>query len=110
MAESGVQPRPSREEYRDLVDRILASSEFRKAPRLRDFLQYVVDRKLADSSHELTEVFIGQRVFRRPASYNPSEDSIVRTEARNLRQRLERYFSGDGRDEPILLEIPKGGY
>jgi hypothetical protein len=110
MAETGVQPRPSEQEYRELVGRIVASTEFRRATRLRDFLLYVVDRKLADSSHELTEVFIGQRVFGRPPTYNPSEDSIVRTEARNLRQRLERYFAGDGREEPIILEIPKGGY
>ena len=110
MAHPGVQPRPSEKEYRELVDRIVASSEFRRATRLRDFLLYVVDRKLAGLSNELTEVFIGQRVFGRPPSYNPSEDSIVRTEARNLRQRLERYFEGEGRGEPILLEIPKGGY
>ena len=110
MADTRVQPRPSEQEYRELLQRILTSTEFRRATRLRDFLQYVVDRKLADSSQEVTEIFIGQRVFGRPPSYNPSEDSIVRTEARNLRQRLDRYFAGEGCNEPILLEIPKGGY
>jgi hypothetical protein len=105
-----AQPGPSEQEYRALVQRILVSTEFRRATRLRDFLVYVVDRKLAASSQEVTEVLIGQRVFGRPATYNPGEDSIVRTEARNLRQRLERYFAGEGQGEPILLEIPKGGY
>lgn len=110
MAEQGVQSLTSEEQCRELVDRILTSAEFRKATRLRDFLLYVVDRRFAGSMKELSEVFIGQRVFGRPAAYNPSEDSIVRTEARNLRQRLERYFAGEGRDEPVVLEIPKGGY
>jgi hypothetical protein len=103
-------PGRSEQDYRALVQRILVSTEFRRAPRLRDFLVYVVDRTLAASAPEVTEVLIGQRVFGRPATYNPGEDSIVRTEARNLRQRLQRYFAGEGQGEPVLLEIPKGGY
>ena len=38
------------------------------------------------------------------------EDSIVRSQARFLRQRLEEYFATEGRDEPIRLTIPKGSY
>jgi hypothetical protein len=105
-----LQAPPSEAECRALVDRILASQEFRRTVRLREFLVYVVDRKFAGARADLTEPLIGQRVFGRSASYNPSEDSIVRTEARNLRQRLERYFAGEGLEEPIVLEIPKGGY
>jgi hypothetical protein len=41
--------------------------------------------------------------------YNTGDDSIVRTEARILRQKLESYF-GANPDEPIILEIPKGSY
>jgi hypothetical protein len=102
--------RPADEECRALVSRILASAEFQRAARLRDFLGYVVDRKLAGAPEEVTEVLIGHRVFGRPASYNPGDDSIVRTEARTLRQRLERYFAGDGAAESFILEIPRGGY
>jgi len=97
-------------EHRALVQRILGSKEFQRTTRLRDFLLYVSDRKLAAAPQEITEALIGQRVFGRPSTYNPGDDSIVRTEARNLRQRLERYFAGEGAAEPILLEIPKGGY
>lgn len=71
---------------------------------------YVVDRKLEGSPDQVTEVLIAHRVFHRPANYHPGEDSIVRTEARTLRQRLDHYFVGEGRDEPIILEIPKGSY
>ena len=102
--------RPADDECRSLVERILASPEFRRANRLRAFLEYVVERKLAGAPEEVTEVLIGHRVFGRPTSYNPGDDSIVRTEARTLRQRLERYFAGDGAAEPVILEIPRGGY
>jgi hypothetical protein len=97
-------------ECRELVQRILASKEFQRTSRLRDFLLYVVDRKLAGARHEVTEVLIGQRVFGRAAGYNPGDDSIVRTEARSLRQRLQRYFEGEGSGEPIIIEVPRGGY
>jgi hypothetical protein len=69
-----------------------------------------VDRHLAGQPGEISETLIGHRVFGRPADYNSGDDSIVRTEARNLRLRLERYFAGEGEGEPILVEIPRGGY
>lgn len=110
MADLVVECSPTDQECRALVQKIVASSEFRKATRLRDFLLYVVDRKLARAPQEVTESLIGQRVFGRPSTYNTGDDSIVRTEARLLRQRLERYFSKEGASEPIVLEIRKGSY
>jgi hypothetical protein len=106
--EGGYQP--AAEECRALVERIAGSQEFRRAKRLRAFLSYVVGRHLSGQPCEITETLIGHRVFGRPAGYNSGDDSIVRTEARNLRQRLERYFAGEGQDESVILEIPRGGY
>ena len=97
-------------ECRELVQRIAASSEFHRATRQREFLLYVVDRKLAGRSEEITEALIGHRVYGRPASYDAGNDSIVRTEARTLRKRLERYFEGEGVHEHVVIDIPRGGY
>lgn len=102
--------RPPGEDCRALVARIAASREFQRASRLRAFLTYVVDRKLADCPDEITEVLIGHRVFGLPLDYNPGDNSIVRTQARTLRDRLERYFRGEGAHEPVMLEIPTGAY
>src|ERR1700741_2045879 len=107
MASSATGVRLSAEECRAVVKRIVAAKQFQRAPRLREFLSFVVERKLEGTTQDLTESVIGHHVFGRPASYSPGEDSIVRTEARILRQRLERYFADEGRDEPIVLEIPK---
>lgn len=38
------------------------------------------------------------------------EDSIVRSQARFLRLRLQEYFATEGKDEPIVLTVPKGTY
>jgi hypothetical protein len=102
--------RPSDDESRALVNRILASKEFQRSARLRDFLTYIVDQKLTGGGQDATEVAIAQRVFHRSSTFNPAEDSIVRTEAWNLRQRLARYFAGEGAAETVTIEIPKGSY
>jgi hypothetical protein len=93
-----------------LAKRVSDGPQFRKSPRLREFLLFVCDRALQDRQNELREQQIGCNVFRRRPEYNPSEDNIVRVEARKVRIRLEEYFASEGRTEPVLIEIPKGSY
>jgi hypothetical protein len=93
-----------------LVQRILASSPFQKSGRLRDLLQYITEQTIRGCAHELTEQHIGEALFHKPAGYSPLEDSSVRVHARQLRLKLHEYFDGVGRDEPLIIEIPKGAY
>jgi hypothetical protein len=75
------------------------------------FLQYVTRCALLDHPEQVTESQIGIHVFGKPADYNASEDNIVRSQARFLRIKLGEYFeSPAGREEPIVLTIPKGTY
>ncbi|MGC2636564.1 MAG: hypothetical protein WA294_05260 [Acidobacteriaceae bacterium] len=92
------------------MNRIAASQHLRTSPRLREFLFYIAKCAIREAPEEATEQQIGIRVFGRPAGYNSSEDSIVRTHARLLRQKLAAYFSEEGAQEAILLEVPKGHY
>ena len=94
----------------DLAKRVSDAPQFRKSPRLREFLLFVCDRALQDRQDELHEQQIGCTVFGRRPEYNTSEDNIVRVEARKLRMRLEEYFTSEGQGEPVLIEIPKGSY
>ncbi|HVX67755.1 MAG TPA: hypothetical protein VHA11_14185 [Bryobacteraceae bacterium] len=94
----------------ELVQRVAASSPFQRTARLREFLLYVCERSLRNQLDEIREANIGNNVFGRGADYNPSEDNIVRVEARHLRKRLASYFAEEGKDEPIVITIPKGSY
>jgi hypothetical protein len=94
----------------ELVQRIIASPPFVKSSRLQGFLLYVCRCWLENRQDEISEQKIGERVFQRPADYNPNEDNIVRSQARLLRQKLDLYFASEGEHEPIILKIPKGGY
>jgi hypothetical protein len=93
-----------------LIERVLASSQFRGSLRLREFLLYIADCTLKGTPESSTEQQIGVNVFHRPPGYNSSEDSIVRTHARLLRQKLAEYFATEGAAEPTIIEVPKGHY
>jgi hypothetical protein len=77
---------------------------------LREFLRYIADCAIKEAPESATEQQIGVHVFNRQPGYNSSEDSIVRTHARLLRQKLAEYFSTEGADEPTIIEVPKGHY
>jgi hypothetical protein len=93
-----------------LVERVLASNQFKASLRLREFLRYVANCAVNQSPEAATEQQIGVHVFNRVPGYNSSEDSIVRTHARLLRLKLADYFSTEGCGEPIIIEVPKGHY
>jgi len=91
------------------LDRALASENFVRSERLSRFLRFVVERHLAGRDDELKESVIAMEVFGN-RDYDPKQDSIVRTEAGRLRARLAEYYVGPGNGEPVVFELPKGGY
>src|SRR6266705_5162909 len=93
-----------------LVQRIVCSAPFQKSTRLRELLQYLVEQTMHGNAHELTEQHIGNALFHKPSDYSPLEDSSVRVHARQLRLKLHEYFNEEGRNEPLILDIPKGSY
>lgn len=93
-----------------LVERISETEPFRKSPRFRELLRYLVTQTLNGHPETLTEKEIGHAVFSKPADYSPTEDSTVRVHVRQLRLKLHEYFDTVGRDETIFLEIPKGAF
>jgi hypothetical protein len=103
-------PETQRHLHWTLVTRVCSSECFHASARLREFLIYVADCALRNCAEEATEQHIGIHVFQRPPGYNSSEDSIVRTHARLLRQKLAEYFNSEGADEEVIIEIPKGHY
>jgi hypothetical protein len=93
-----------------VLQRVLESSAFARSSKLKSFLIYVTERALAGRTEEITEQQIGVAVFGRRGDYSPGEDSIVRSQARLLRAKLDLYFEGDGSIEPLRIVIPKGSY
>src|SRR6266550_4621138 len=93
-----------------LVQRIVSSPPFQKSTRLRELLKHVTERTIHGHAHELTEQQIGSTLFHKPLGYSSLEDSSVRVHARQLRLKLHEYFDEEGRNEPLILSVPKGSY
>ena len=90
--------------------RLVSSESFSGALRSQEFLRFVVNEALAGRQHRIGAYAIGLEVFDRPDDFDPQTDPIVRVEAGRLRQRLERHYLTEGADDPILIDVPKGGY
>ena len=103
-------PEPHEDDIRAQLDRILASAEFSVPQRVRQFLIYVVNQTLAGQADRIKAYTVAIEVFGRDASFDIQNDPVVRIEAGRLRRALERYYLIDGSAEPVLIEIPKGGY
>jgi dipeptidyl aminopeptidase/acylaminoacyl peptidase len=98
------------ERIRTQLERILASATFAEAERARKFLRLVVELALTGRHYEIKESVIGVEALGRTASYDPRTDPIVRVEAGRLRSRLLAYYQSEGTLDPILIDLPKGGY
>lgn len=95
---------------KELIERVAASALLSRSTRLKDLLLYLCTRVLDEGAQEIHELEVGHRVFGRDAQYDTIADNIVRVHASMLRKRLNEYFEHEGRDEPIVIEIPKGNY
>ena len=93
------------------LERIVASGTFRRSPRHRVFLEYIVKAALAAKMEQLKEVIIGIEVFGRSIElYDPRRDPIVRVEAGRIREKLARYYATEGASDHFELGIRVGSY
>jgi TolB-like protein len=100
----------SEEAIRDALSRILESSVFAQSRRLSRFLRFTVETTLAREEETLKEYLIGTEVYERKPSYDPSEDSIVRSEAYRLRSKLRKYYESVGKGDTVFIYYRPGSY
>jgi len=89
---------------------VLGSQTFSDMPRLKRFLEYVVTETIAGRGDRLKGVVIACDVFDKTDPDEAQSTTIVRVEAGRLRRRLNDYYQQEGRNEPLRIRIPKGGY
>jgi len=102
--------RVSIEESRAELHRALQSEAFRGARALRHLLEFLAEKSLSGDAENLKEYSIGIDAFGKPSDYDPREDSTVRIQAGRLRQKLADYYRQEGKDHPVTMELPKGGF
>ena len=93
---------------RDQAKKILDSGVLGRSRFYVALLEYLV--ACGEREHAPKEIEIAAEVFNRGDEFDPSQDSMVRVYAHNLRQKLQQFYAEQGRDEQNQITIPKGEY
>ena len=101
---------PSDSNVREALRRITTQAPFAQSHRLSKFLTYIVEETLAGRSEQIGGYSVGVDVFDKPEDFDPRIDTNVRVEASRLRRRLDDYYRGNGADDPVEIDVPKGSY
>src|SRR4051812_27628438 len=92
------------------IERMFRSKTFDTSEAQRRLLQYLAEKALSGDADRLKEYTVGIEAFGKPPTYDPQEDSIVRTQTGRLRAKLREYFAEEGKTDPVRVELPKGGF
>lgn len=92
------------------VERILHSEIFRNSEGLRRLLRFLAERTAAGEADQLKEYTIGVDGLGKPATYDTHHDAAVRIQVGRLRQKLAEYYHTEGKQDPFIIELPKGQF
>jgi hypothetical protein len=92
------------------VQRIIQSKAFRTSEVHRNLLNYLAEKSLSGMADSLKEYTVGLDVFAKPASYDPRQESVVRMHVARLRQKMAEYYRTEGAGDPVIVDVPKGGF
>jgi adenylate cyclase len=101
---------PTAAEIEAELERILAARCFVNAGRASQLLQYLVRETLDGRGARLKGYSVAVEVFGRKADFDAHADPLVRVEAGRLRRRLIEYYADEGRADPVIIDVPRGGY
>jgi len=73
-------------------------------------LDYICRKYFEGRVDQIKEYTIAVEHFRRSEEFQSKRDPIVHVDANRLRQRLRRYYRGEGKDHPVYISIPSGQY
>ena len=93
---------------REQADLIKSSGVLGRSRSYRRLFDYLVENTLSGRAPK--EIEIAAEVFSRDKSFDPTQDSMVRVYAHNLRQKIRQYYESEGRSEKRRLILPRGEY
>jgi hypothetical protein len=101
---------PSHGKRLEQIERIVSSPVLQNSEALCTLLKFLARRSLEAPEVPLKEHQIATVVFGRSLDFDPRLDSTVRVQMSRLRAKLAEYYNNAGRDDSIVVEIPKGSH
>ena len=99
-----------REHYLPQIERLVNSHVLHGSESLCKLLRYLAKHALDHPGSPIKEYQIATEVFGRSTDFDPQLDSMVRVQAGRLRGKLSEYYSSDGAEDSVVVELPKGTY
>jgi len=99
-----------REQYLPQIERLVNSHVLHGSESLCKLLRYLAKHALDHPGSPIKEYQIATEVFGRSTDFDPQLDSMVRVQAGRLRGKLSEYYSSDGAEDSVVVELPKGTY
>src|SRR5437762_1768224 len=99
-----------KEQYLAQIEKIANSSLLHGSESLCKLLRYLARTAVDHPGVHLKEYQIATEVFGRSSDFDPQMDSMVRVQVGRLRQKLHEYYSSEGMNDPVLVDLPKGSY
>ncbi len=92
------------------IERVVNSRALHGSETLRAFLRFIATEAIEGHENRLKEYVIATEVFGRGTDFDSRVDSVVRVQAGRLRTKLLEYYTSEGKDDRILINLPKGHY
>jgi hypothetical protein len=92
------------------IDRLAGSSVLHSSESLCKLLRYLAKQAIDHPGEPVKEYQIATEVFGRPADFDPQVDSAIRVQAGRLRTKLAEYYTAEGTEDAVVVELPKGSY
>ena len=99
-----------RDECLGQIERLVNSQVLHGSESLCKLLRYLGESALDHPGSSLKEYQIATEVFGRRHDFDPQHDSVIRVQVGRLRLKLAEYYSIEGVDDSLIVEIPKGSY
>jgi hypothetical protein len=93
-----------------VLNRVMASRQFARCDTLKKILAFLAERSGGPHEPALKEYEIAVEALGRSNTFDPRLDPIVRVSVASIRRRLQAFFSSEGADCTLRIEIPRGEY
>lgn len=93
--------------YDKITAKIINSKSFGQSNTYANLLLFLVASTLEEDIPK--ETTIASEILGKP-NFDPSQSTLVRVYIYNLRKKLAKYYSKEGKEDKIIVQIPKGSY
>jgi len=101
----------SRDQERQELATLLSHPTIARSANMVRMLTYICEKYFEGRVEDIRESCIAVHALgRRESSFDSHADPIVRVTARMLRKRLDTFYSSEGRNRALKLELPLGRY